>query len=252
MVNSAINCLRLNDLSYIIKRKANRGYCPICENSTIFIEYNSWLRDHYKCLQCHSIPRERALVNLLNSIFPDWLNMDIHESSPGSQSSNYISKKANKYSYSHYFTDTQLGTFKNGVRCENLEELTFEDNTFDIFITQDVFEHVYHPEKAFKEISRVLKPNGAHIFTVPYYPDLKESRPRITESGGDIIYLLEPLYHINPIDKAGSLVTYDYGINFTELIYKWSNAVTTVYVNKTRDLGLNGEFLEVFVSRKLS
>ena len=28
-------------------------------------------------------------------------------------------------------------------------------------------EHIYHPEKAFKEVARTLKKGGAHIFTVP-------------------------------------------------------------------------------------
>ena len=44
--------------------------------------------------------------------------------------------------------------------------MTFENESFDLFITQDVFEHVMTPNKAFKEIERVLKPGGAHVFTV--------------------------------------------------------------------------------------
>ena len=44
--------------------------------------------------------------------------------------------------------------------------MTFQNESFDLFITQDVFEHVMEPNKAFKEIERVLKPGGAHVFTV--------------------------------------------------------------------------------------
>ena len=55
-----------------------------------------------------------------------------------------------------------------GNRCENLEELTFDDNTFDLVITQDVLEHVLNPGKAFKEICRVLKPGGAHKFLLSH------------------------------------------------------------------------------------
>ncbi|MGQ0519368.1 class I SAM-dependent methyltransferase, partial [Bacillus sp. D-CC] len=51
------------------------------------------------------------------------------------------------------------------IRCENLEDMTFQNESFDLFITQDVFEHVMEPKKAFKEIERVLKPGGALLYT---------------------------------------------------------------------------------------
>ena len=43
---------------------------------------------------------------------------------------------------------------------QNLEKLTYEDESFDVVITQDVFEHINEPFQAFKEIARVLKPGG--------------------------------------------------------------------------------------------
>jgi len=47
---------------------------------------------------------------------------------------------------------------------------------FDLVITQDFFEHVLRPAKAFAEIARTLKPGGALIYAVPY--DLgKNGRP---------------------------------------------------------------------------
>ena len=49
--------------------KHNNGYCVICEKEATFIEHNDWLRDHYLCSTCHSIPRQRALVHVLNTFF---------------------------------------------------------------------------------------------------------------------------------------------------------------------------------------
>ena len=49
--------------------KHNNGYCVICEKETTFIEHNDWLRDHYLCSTCHSIPRQRALIHVLNTFF---------------------------------------------------------------------------------------------------------------------------------------------------------------------------------------
>ena len=42
-----------------------------------------------------------------------------------------------------------MGSEKDGVRCENLEKLTFANETFDLVITQDVMEHVHTPQAAF-------------------------------------------------------------------------------------------------------
>ena len=33
----------------------------------------------------------------------------------------------------------------NGIRCENLEHLSFGDESFDLHLTQDVFEHLFDP-----------------------------------------------------------------------------------------------------------
>ena len=65
----------------------NNGYCVICEKEATFIEHNDWLRDHYLCSTCHSIPRQRALIHVLNTFFPKWGSYHIHESSPGDYNS---------------------------------------------------------------------------------------------------------------------------------------------------------------------
>lgn len=47
-------------------------------------------------------------------------------------------------------------TFKKGDALN----LSFKKNTFDIVICTHVYEHVENPDKLFREIYRVLKPNG--------------------------------------------------------------------------------------------
>lgn len=231
--------------------KANKGFCPICEKNTIFLKHSSWLRDDYKCKICHSIPRQRALINTLNVFFPNYPKLIIHESSPCGASSDFIKKECQGYTSSQYFLDVDTGSYKKGIRCENLEKLNFEDDSFDLFITQDVFEHIINPDKAFKEIQRVLKPGGAHVFTVAMFKNLKKTRPRVVEFNGRLKHLLEAQYHANPIDPAGgALVTYDYGIDLPDYIYEQSGMYTTIFLNRDIKLGLDGEFLEVFISKK--
>ena len=234
-----------------LHHKINQGYCPICEHPTYFIQFSDWLRDYYKCVNCNSIPRQRALVSALNLFVPGWKNFVIHESSPCGPASEYIKRNCAQYTQSFFFPNIALGTVSNGNRCENLEQMTFPDNSFDLFITQDVMEHVNKPANAFREISRVLKPNGIYLFTVPIYQNLDQSSPRVNVSkDGQINTIKEPIYHGNPIDSKGSLVTFDYGLDFSDLIFKWSGMFTTIYVCRDRKLGIDGEFLEVCISRK--
>ena len=223
------------------------GYCHCCRSKTVFEIRGDWLRDQYVCLKCFSIPRQRHIQYVLDSFFKGWEAKNIHESSP---SNDLISRYCTSYSSSQYFDGIERGMLVDGVRCENLESLTFLDNSFDIFITQDVFEHVFNPECAAKEIMRVLKPGGVHVFTAPKHKGISKSYPRATILGNKINHLQEEVYHGNPVGDGRALVTWDYGDDFEDLLNFWSQSLTTTYITRDRGLGLDGEFIEVFVTRK--
>jgi len=233
--------------------KMTFGYCPICERKTIFIKYGDWLRDTYLCMSCVSTPRQRAIVKTIKELYPSYKQMSIHESSPGGISSDKLKSDCIDYTSSQFFLDFPLGKYKDGIRCENLEKLTFGDNTFDMVITQDVFEHIFNPKLAFKEIERVLKPGGTHIFTVPYYY-WEKTLVRARQKEKKIDYLEEKMYHGNPIDEKGSLVVTEWGYDFIEYINKCTNMETKIYnflgLKENYKLGLDASFLEVFVSKK--
>lgn len=180
---------------------------------------------------------------------PNWAQSKIHESSP---SNDFIARYAgNNYSFSHFFEGIQPGALHQGRRCENLESLTFPSESLDIFITQDVLEHVFRPDQAVLEILRVLKTGGVHIFTAPKHKFLKVSGPRATLADGQIVHLKPEEYHGNPIGDGRSLVTWDYGDDFEFLLHKWCGFPTITYITRDDHLGLDGEYLEVFLTRKL-
>lgn len=235
---------------YKVKTKIksrNSGYCHCCRQKAKFEVKGSWLRDWYVCLKCFSLPRQRHIQYVLDCYIKNWQEMNIHESSP---SNDLISRHCSSYSYSQFFEGVKAGSLVNGVRCENLESLTFSDNSFDIFITQDVLEHVFNPAQAVREVMRVLKPGGIHIFTTPKHKDLSISYPRAQLVKGRITHLKEEAYHVNPIGDGKALVTWDYGDDFVDLVSSWSRAPTTTYITRDRSLGIDGEYIEVFVTRK--
>ncbi len=236
-------------ISRTFKRR-HRGYCPICERRVLFVEMGPWLRDELLCSRCGSIPRQRALVHVLQTRFPKWRLVDMHESSPGGRASEKLAQECKKYTATHFFPGVPQGEFKDGFRCENLEKQTFDDASFDLVVTGDVFEHVLDPGRGFAEIARTLRPGGAHIFTVPWYW-WKETLIRATRNDdGTIKYLETPDYHGNPINDKGSLVVTEWGPDLCDFIYRTSGLATTALLIRDMKLGLAGEFSEVFVSAK--
>lgn len=190
------------------------GHCTTCENEVVFIALNSWLRDHFVCSHCGSIPRERALMHAIETYFPAWRNAIVHESSPGRRgASTRLARECSSYIPSQFFSDCPPGTIVNGMRCENLEALSFADASVDLHITQDVIEHIFHPTRAFSEISRTLKPGGMHIFTVPLVDKQKPSQLRARIDNGEVTHLMPEYYHGNPIGDGRSLVTVDWGFD---------------------------------------
>ncbi len=230
----------------------NIGYCPICEAEVKFIATNEWLRDHYICTQCESIPRERALMDVLNNIRPDWKRLTVHETSPGYRGASVrLKNECEQYIPSQYFSDTPSGAITNGIRCENLESLTFGDNTIDLHISQDVMEHVFNPSKAFSEIARTLTPGGMHIFTVPLVNKWNPSNRRAKlDNEGNIVYLAEPSYHGNPIGDGKSLVTMDWGFDICEFIFLSSGLFSQLIYIDDIQKGIRAELIEVIVTRK--
>jgi len=234
---------------YIRNGKSNLSFCSVCGQKAKFIITGKLWREHYICSFCAASPRQRSLMTVFNIVAPHWRELTIHESSPYGASSKVFEDQCQNYIATHLFKDIPLGSYLDGIRCENIEKMTFHDQCFDVVITQDVMEHVLNPQKAFAEIARILKPGGIHIFTVPFY-DGKKSVIRSVDKDGKISYLHTPRYHGNPIDKQGSLVTVDWGYDIIDFIYSTSGMKTTIYSLLDRSLLSRFKILDVFVSKK--
>ena len=232
-----------------------KGYCQICEDRTIFRSKDDWLRDHFFCERCRSIPRERSLLYVLNLLYPEWRTLKIHESSPVDRgTSRKIRLECPGYVASHFDPNIPFGTVhpSGSYRSEDLEHQTFGDESFDLVLTQDVFEHLFSPDLAIRETARTLRPGGAHIGTVPLVKREQPSRRRARLSEGQIVHELPPEYHGNPLSPDGSLVTVDWGFDIAGYLGHVSGLSTTLFFIDDLQLGLRAKYLEVLVCRKVS
>jgi SAM-dependent methyltransferase len=229
-----------------------KGNCTICDQKVTFTAKNNWLRDHLLCSLCGSIPRERALMAVVKQFFPDWKKLIIHESSPvfRGASASFL-KECSNYIPSQFIPFKQAGSLIDGCRNENLEKLTFDNQSIDLHISQDVFEHIFDPAQGFKEIARTLKPGGAHIFTVPLVNKERPSEIRaMMKSDGHIEYIKPASYHDNPVSNEGSLVTFDWGFDITHYIHKACNLFTSIIYIDDLSRGISAEYIEVLVTWK--
>jgi len=65
----------------------------------------------------------------------------------------------------------------------DMQELPYEDNSFDMIIHSDTLEHVENPVAGLRETLRVLKPGGYSCFTLPLIIDrLSKRRPANKQS----------------------------------------------------------------------
>jgi SAM-dependent methyltransferase len=117
---------------------------------------------------------------------------------------------------SEYFDDVEPGACVDGVRCENVEALTFADASFDLCTSTEVFEHVADDRAGFRELWRVLRPGGCTLFTVPLNVQ-GPTRERAERIDGRIVHHLPPEYHDDHLRGRGRVLAFrTYGLDIVD------------------------------------
>ncbi|MDW8467335.1 MAG: class I SAM-dependent methyltransferase [Chloroherpetonaceae bacterium] len=158
------------------------GKCTVCGKRSLFLAGNlpdrSQMRESLLCVWCRSSSRKRHVALGLMQHFGlpltslaenrgALMQRKLYSASANEPIYRAIGEGNPNYIASEFFPDVPAGKQKGGVLCQNLECLTFPNSAFDAVITEDVLEHVRNWHQAVREIARVLKPAGVHIFTVP-------------------------------------------------------------------------------------
>ncbi len=187
-------------------------FCNLCSFPIIKINKGIF---GTRCINCRSSFIHRAFgfyfkkQNFSEKIF-------IHEFSNHGAFFKFLKKKYKNLTTSEYFDGIKSGDYKNNVLCQDVQSLSFENASYDVFTSTEVFEHVPDDVKGFLEIYRCLKPGGHFIFTVPLNYNEKKTITRAHIVNGEIVHILPPVYHGDHLRNNGILAFRDYGMDIVE------------------------------------
>jgi len=147
--------------------------------------------------------------------------------------------------YSEWVSQVKPGEVYEGIRCEDLQCLTYPGNYFDIILTSETLEHVPDADRAWGEINRTLKNGGYHIFTIPVIPSQRQTIQRAQLVEGLRKNLLEPAYHGDGSQESMFVYT-DFGMDVVEKLDKMGLKTEVFYLSAEGEL----DVAMIFRSRK--
>ena len=224
------------------------GFCAFCEEpsdfrvSAMYSQRNlpdgraipNW-REHLDCLGCRLVTRLRGAYQIFRQEIRPRADSRIYITEQVTSLFASLKQRFPNIVGSEYLGAAhQHGTVVDGIRHEDIQALSFPDGAFDYILSFDVLEHVGDEHQALREFFRTLRPEGYLLLTAPFSVDHHEYQVRAVMDGrGMVTHLMEPEYHGNPVNKAGSLAFRTFGwrllddlrsVGFTqpEVVTYWS------------------------------
>jgi len=168
-----------------------------------------------RCMRCGASAIAQSLVAVLRDLPVELARCSVHELSSSGPVVDYLRMHAGRITTSEFLEDVARGSARDGVRCENVEALTFSDRSFDLCTSTEVFEHVENDRAGFAEVLRVLRPGGYIVFTVPLLSSANTvERTAIVD--GVRVQTLPPEYHADRFRGSTVFCYRNYGHDIVE------------------------------------
>ena len=174
------------------------GVCNVCGSGGGFSHSaDHHPREGYFCTSCASTSRDRMLIFVLGLCLghtgplAEWAP---NHSITVLETSGYRAHPVllqNKFRY--------LNLIYEGMATQcllaDIAHIPLRDESSDVVLSSDVFEHVRDDTNGFSEIARILRPGGYLILQVPAVGELEETRVLVEVRGDEDVYLTPPEYH---------------------------------------------------------
>jgi GT2 family glycosyltransferase/glycosyltransferase involved in cell wall biosynthesis/SAM-dependent methyltransferase len=209
------------------------GHCQVCKEDVNFLvdqqcgaieHYGFWApnwRERLVCSKCSLNSRQRAMAAAIRDAVENYKDRrpDLYFMEQVTAIFQWVTTRipiANCVGSEYLGADVEPGKTIQNIRHEDVENLSFENASFDLIVSNDVLEHVVNPAKALDEAYRVLRPGGKLLMTIPFYLDRDKCQRRADMVDGELVHILPAEYHGNPVSNDGSLVFTDFGWDFIQ------------------------------------
>jgi hypothetical protein len=180
--------------------------CRCCQQTSLHLQFGPD-EEYRKCLRCTANLRYELQAEYLREHYQPEL-LDILELDPNSCLRPWL-ERGRSYLRTYFRPDQKVGTRRpDGSVLEDITKLSLRSESLDLIVSSDVLEHVPDVAAAFRESFRVLRPGGAHVFTVPFEPTTVR---RATLENGVLTHIMPPEYHADPLDPKGILAFWHFG-----------------------------------------
>lgn len=195
--------------------RATQNTCPLCGFGIAVRLCDSDIG--VRCLRCGASAVAQSLGAVITSLAVDLAGSCVYELSAQGPIVDFLHARARQLITSELLDGVPVGETRAGIRCENVESLTFADRTFDLCTSTEVFEHVADDAAGFGEIHRVLKPGGYLVMTVPL-SDAAQTLERTAVIDGRRVNTLPAEYHADRFRGTRVFCYRNYGRDILERV----------------------------------
>ncbi len=119
--------------------------------------------------------------------------------------------------------------FGPNVRCGNILEANYQEDSFDVIVMRGTIEHVTKPVKVIKRCSKLLKKGG--FFYITATPNVDSLAAELFRDRWVVFHPVQHLWHFSP--KTLSSVCDRFGMTFVSVTFPY---LGTIYENYRSDL----------------
>ncbi len=167
-------------------------------------------REGHVCRNCEMSMRVRSIAWTIRALNLNFAEIDVLHINQINNLSPLLSD-ARSLCETGFNPQVEPGADLGGLLNQDLCNLTFPDQTYDLVIHSETLEHVSDYRRALAEVTRVLKPGGLQIYTVPLLHNRRTAQRVRYRGDGTVEHRRPPSFHGL---EAEDLVVWEFGGSF--------------------------------------